>query len=336
VSGVGVQRDRRDLKALALWPVAMLSAMWLDARRRGYAVLNLLRPRLRVPVVVAVGSATLGGRGKTPFVIWLANQLRAQGLRPGIVRVDAIVGGSTPVAVRPTSTPEQATAEAVVLARRARCPVYAGPRAGRAARALVKAQPCDVLIAVGPLYDYRFRRDIEVAVIDGRQQLGNALPRPAGPLYEPLARLQARDFVIVNGRATGGQASMGLRAAIAVNVLDTQHTQPLDGFRHQRVHAVTAMRAADRFFDMLRAHGIDVTPHEFPDDHVFEPGELGFGEDQAVLMTERDAVQCRALAASNWWFVPVSAVPDTRLGTELIRAIQAVRIRHSKRSKKRG
>ncbi len=329
-------QDKLGARAVLLWPASVALSLLSAWRRRFYAVVNRLRRRLPVPAIVVVGSATVGGKGKTPLVIWLANQLRANGLRPGVVHVAPPEAGNAAIPVTPSSPPSEVGAEAIVIARRARCPVYSDVRPRRAARALLKSHSCDVLIAEGALQDYAFPRDLEVAVIDGRQRLGNGLPRPAGPLYEPRRRLDATDFVIVNGRATGGEASMGLRAAIAVNVLDQQHTQPLDGFRHQRVHGVTAMLAADRFFDMLRAHGIEVTPHPFPDGHPFEAGELSFEDDEAVLMTEKDAVQCRTFAAPNWWFVPVSAVPDTRLGSELVRAVKAVRVANAKRSKARG
>lgn len=336
MKGSNRYQEKVSAKALLLWPVSVL-LYWANSwRRRFYSVLNVLRRRLPVPAIVVVGSATIGGKGKTPLVIWLANQLKANGLRPGIVHVSATENGSAAIQVTSSSLPSEVGAEAIVMARRAQCPVYSHARPRRAARALLKAHGCDVLIAEGALQDYGFPRDLEVAVIDGRQRLGNGLSRPAGPLYEPRRRLEARDFVIVNGRSTGGEPSMGLRAAIAVNVIDPQHAQPLDGFRHQRVHAVTAMLAADRFFDMLRAHGIEVSAHPFLDGHAFTAEELAFEDDQAVLMTEKDAVQCRAFAASNWWFVPVSAVPDSRLGAELIRAVKAVRATNANRSKVGG
>lgn len=329
-------QNRVGPKALLLWPVSVGVSFLTASRRRLYGMINRLRRRLPVPAIVAVGSATVGGKGKTPLVIWLANQLQTQGLKPGVVHVSPSAAPDLVTLVTPSSPPADVGAEAVVIARRARCPVYSGGRPGRAARALLKAHRCDVLIAEGALQDYRFARDLEVAVIDGVQRLGNGFSVPAGPLYEPRRRLEATDFVVVNGRSTGAEPSMGLRAAIAVNVVDPQHSQPLDGFRHQRVHGVTAMRSADRFFDMLRAHGIDVSPHAFPDGHSFEAGELRFDDDQAVLMTEKDAVQCKAFAAPNWWFVPVSAVPDGRLASELIKAVKAVRAANSKRSKPRG
>ena len=64
----------------------------------------------------------------------------------------------------------------------------------------------------------------------------------------------------------------------------------------------------ERFFEDLRARGIEVVPHPFPDHHAYVSGELDFGDGAAVLMTEKDAVKCAALAPAQAWVVSVRAV----------------------------
>jgi tetraacyldisaccharide 4'-kinase len=66
-----------------------------------------------------------------------------------------------------------------------------------------------------------------------------------------------------------------------------------------------------RFFADLRARGLDIVEHPFPDHYPFTPADLDFGDAQPVLMTEKDAVKCRAFAdtgpLANAWYVPVTA-----------------------------
>ncbi|MEI8237020.1 MAG: tetraacyldisaccharide 4'-kinase, partial [Methylococcaceae bacterium] len=63
----------------------------------------------------------------------------------------------------------------------------------------------------------------------------------------------------------------------------------------------------ERFFDQLDKAGItERIDHSFPDHHVFLPEEINFNH-QLVLMTEKDAVKCKAFATANHWFVPISA-----------------------------
>ena len=87
--------------------------------------------------VVVVGNLSVGGTGKTPLTLWLATQLQALGLRPGIVLRG--YGGSARSArlVTPESTVEEVGDEALLLARRSRCPVAIGSNRVAAGRQLL-------------------------------------------------------------------------------------------------------------------------------------------------------------------------------------------------------
>ena len=159
--------------------------------------------RLPVPVVV-VGNLTVGGSGKTPLVIWLARFLREQGWRPGIVTRG--YGGRAarwPQTVTPESDPESVGDEPVLLAREAGCPVVADPDRVRAAERLVRLG-CNIVVSDDGLQHYRLARDFEIAVIDGARRFGNGRCLPAGPLREPVSRLNE-----VQARVTLGEAQTG-------------------------------------------------------------------------------------------------------------------------------
>src|SRR3990167_10255459 len=120
-----------------------------------------------VPVIV-VGNITVGGTGKTPLVIWLANFLKSQGLRPGIVSRG--VGGkkhSTPEWVESHSDTEVVGDEAVILARRSSSPVVVSINRVAAVRELLAKTDCNLVITDDGLQHYQLGRDVEIAVIDG-------------------------------------------------------------------------------------------------------------------------------------------------------------------------
>jgi len=298
-------------KGTAPWWTAPLAALYggvTRLRRRLYRAGWLSSVKLPVPVVV-IGNISVGGTGKTPLTIALAEALRARGLRPGVVSRG--YGGSEQGPILLGERPEPARfGDEPCLIHAAGTPVAVGRERPAAARLLLDAG-CDVILADDGLQHYRLRRDVEICVIDGARRFGNRRLLPAGPLREPLARLDEIDFRVCNGgSAEAGEVPMRLEGGTARALRDGS-TQPLDAFRGQRVHALAGIGHPERFFDDLRVRGIEVVPHPFPDHHAYAPGELDFGDGAPVLMTEKDAVKCAAFAPPQAWAVPVrAALPE--------------------------
>jgi tetraacyldisaccharide 4'-kinase len=89
------------------------------------------------------------------------------------------------------------------------------------------------------------------------------------------------------------------------------------------VHAVAGIGNPQRFFDLLREHGVQPIGHGFADHYSYAPADLDFAGDQQIVMTEKDAVKCRAFATSRMWYLPVSAhIPDV----DAARLLGAVRV----------
>ena len=269
--------------------------------------------RLGVPVIV-VGNLTVGGSGKTPLVIALVEALRARGFRPGVVSRGHGGTQREPLLLDDVPSPALSGDEPCLIRKRTGAAVAVGRDRARAA-ALLSAHGVDVVIADDGLQNPSLARDIEICVIDGRRRFGNARLLPAGPLREPVSRLDSVAFRVVNGGAAQpGEVAMRLAGGMAVAVAAGGGTRPLESFAGQRVHAVAAIGHPQRFFDGLRALGIEVVPHAFADHHAFRPADLAFGDQLPLLMTEKDAVKCVRFAAANAWCVPVRAeLPDAFL-----------------------
>ncbi|HET7198726.1 MAG TPA: tetraacyldisaccharide 4'-kinase, partial [Burkholderiales bacterium] len=231
-----------------------------------------------------------------------------------------------PRSVTLVSDPAEVGDEPVLLARRSGCPVWVGADRVAVIRTLRESQPeVDVVVLDDGLQHYRLARDIEVAVVDARG-FGNGFLLPAGPLREPRRRLRSVDAVVSHGAAVPGYA-MRLEGAELHRMTDARERRPAAAFAGQKVHAVAGIGDPNRFFLHLARLGLVPLPHPFPDHHAFRAGELEFGDEAPVLLTEKDAVKLRAVARAHWWVLPVTAQVDAAFGDWLIRRLDEFRRR---------
>jgi tetraacyldisaccharide 4'-kinase len=307
-----------------LAPLGWLYCAASIVRRASYRVGIAHSGRVGAPVIV-VGNISVGGTGKTPLVIWIARFLMSRGLRPGIVsrgyrgRAD-----KWPQQVRPDSDPTMVGDEPVLLAQATRCPVVADPDRLRAATSLLVHAQCDVIISDDGLQHLALGRDVEIAVIDGLRRHGNGRCLPAGPLREPVSRLDSVDLVVTNGGGMVGEFDMRMRAGEAKNLADETLRQPLETFKAGPVHAVCGIGSPQRFFETLERGGIRLIRHPFPDHHPFAASDIDFDDDIPVLMTEKDAVKCRRFAHARHWYVPIQAELAEAFGARLLSLLGAL------------
>jgi tetraacyldisaccharide 4'-kinase len=287
-----------------LLPLSLIYGAVVGSRRHFYA---MRKPtRVSLPVVV-VGNLSVGGTGKTPLVCWLVARLADLGFKPGVVtRGYGGSSGSIRLAA-PSDAAGVVGDESVLLARRSGVPVAIGRDRPAASQLLVNAG-CDVIVSDDGLQHYALARDCEIVVIDGDRLFGNGRLLPAGPLRENRSRLAAADAVVVNGgRALlGGALSMRLEAKRALSLIGGA-VKRLDEFAGHSVHAVAGIGNPQRFFNMLRARGIEVTGHPLPDHARLQASDISFADGRPVLMTEKDAVKCELIAGPQHWYVPVTA-----------------------------
>jgi tetraacyldisaccharide 4'-kinase len=273
---------------------------------------------LTIPVIV-VGNISVGGTGKTPFVIWLVKFLQAQGYRPGIVSRG--VGRKKWLAknhidrvhmVKPDDEASEVGDEALLLVRNTNCALVIGVDRVAAVKHLIKHSNCNIVISDDGLQHYRLGRELEIAMLDGSRRCGNKLLLPAGPLREPVSRLQTVDFVVVNGGNDNDAYRMTLQANEFISVMDEQDKISFAEFQRSQVHAVAAIGNPQRFFSSLVNAGFDVLPHVFPDHHLYQPQDLNFQNSKTsdslpILMTEKDAVKCSSFADKRYWYLSVRA-----------------------------
>ncbi|MFE8071642.1 tetraacyldisaccharide 4'-kinase [Marinobacteraceae bacterium S3BR75-40.1] len=316
---------QRKTAPLYLKPLAWLFGLIVFTRRqiyrhggKGY--------RAPVPVIV-IGNITVGGTGKSPLTAWLAGHLKTLGWKPLIVSRG--YGGEAPqypVLVDDTTPANEAGDEPLMLWEQTGLPVIVDPDRPRGVRWALEKELGNIVICDDGLQHYALERDFEIVVFDGARALGNGSLLPAGPLREPIARLQQANVLVVTGHPDWERFPDGLRHSRVLHAVTLVPTgfralvgdekRPKEAFAGKPVHAVAGIGHPERFFETLRELGCEVIEHPFADHHTFKPADLAW-PDHPVVMTAKDAVKCRQLAQENTWILEVEAHPDPGVETAL-------------------
>ena len=262
-----------------------------------------------MPVLV-IGNISVGGNGKTPLVIWLVEQLQKKGVKVGVISRG--YGGENkvyPQLVTPESNPKLMGDEPLLIAQRTHAPVAISPNRQQSIELLLSQFELDLIVTDDGLQHYALERDMEWVVVDGERRFGNGFVLPAGGLRELPSRLKQVQAVICNGKnANAGEHAMHLEPDFVIN-LKTGEKRKLSEFT-QSVYALAGIGYPPRFFNMLKELGIPLAEtFSFADHQAFTAEMIvpKLSQNLPLLMTEKDAVKCKAFTQGNWWYVPVSA-----------------------------
>jgi tetraacyldisaccharide 4'-kinase len=304
-----------------LYPLEImyLLTIWLRNNLYNYNILKV--HKFTVPIIV-VGNITVGGTGKTPMVMYLANYLRSLGWQPGIITrgYKSNCAGSI-VSVAKDADPNVFGDEAVVIANNTDCPVIIGKNRPKAAKFLLNNHNIDIIIADDGLQHYALSRDLEIVMVDGQRIFGNGYMLPRGPLREHINRLRRADLILVNGSNNNTpcklqklditdkqQHTVNLVPQQIYNILDDKRIKQYTDFKV--AHAVAAIGNNDRFFKSLEGLGIKIIKHAFPDHYQYQAKDFYFHDNLPVIMTEKDAIKCKTFAKDNFWYLKVAVVFD--------------------------
>jgi tetraacyldisaccharide 4'-kinase len=218
-----------------LYPLGVLYGWAVGIRGKLYDS-GVLRPRKLQSAVVSVGNVTMGGTGKTPMVLWLAEKFLAEGKRVGILSRGYRGANGT-------------SDEVELLKNRlaGRVEFGVGPDRFANGRALEQRTPIDILLLDDGFQHRQLARDLDIVMLDGSRKLREQSLLPAGELREPASGCNRADIIIVS-REFGRPAIEGIdtkRQAVFYS-----HTRLL-GFRRfaagNRVHALGALGSGPFF-----------------------------------------------------------------------------------------
>ncbi|MFQ5451591.1 MAG: tetraacyldisaccharide 4'-kinase [Nitrospinaceae bacterium] len=268
--------------------------------------------------VISVGNLTLGGTGKTPIVMMIAETLRGNGFKPAILSRG--YGGRSRKAVNVVHdgqkillSAEWAGDEPVMMAEKLRnVPVLTGSDRYRTGRYAIDRLGADTLILDDGFQHLALSRDLDILLFDHRQPLGNGRLFPAGELREPPGETQRADLICMtrcHGLSNGPAMDAGILGKIPVirtalrldSVIRLDNGEVLDTgiLKGRAVAAFCGIARPEDFRRTLEgAKARVVYFFPFPDHHSYSSADLKFVEDHAIkagaeyiLIPEKDAVK---------------------------------------------
>lgn len=332
------------------YPYGWAHQLRLQAYHRRWLTVKRLPCR-----VISIGNLTLGGTGKTPMVEAVANLLRQEGLRVGILSRG--YGGSSRAALSVVSdgekcllSPDVAGDEPVLLAERLPgVPVLVGRNRYAAGMLAVERFSVEVIVLDDGFQHVQLARDLDILLLDASRPLGNGRLFPRGDLRErptALARAHATVFTRWNPDSTHSSAAPKLppltppifysqHQPLDLRVLNDGQILPLTALKGRRILAFCGIGAPDHFRQTLqRLEAEVVTCMTFPDHHPFARSEIeplvqkakDWGA-EILVTTEKDGVRLRKYRPlpGHIWELRIRATivaPETLWKTYILRTMQ--------------
>ena len=302
---------RSDRNSWYLFPLFLSSILYEGAVgiRNSFYNAGIFRTGKLGCKVISVGNITVGGTGKTPMVIMLANLLKEKGYRPAILsrgyggkkksRVNVVSDGRNIL-----SGPDEAGDEPVLIAKSAgNIPVVTGKKRYLTGKYAIEHFGADVLILDDAFQNRSVFRDIDIVLLDEKSPFGNGFVIPRGELREPANALGRADIIVKTGargqetedrrqeqgardrrqetedrrQETGAPVYRAYRRPKDLLKTSTGDAFPLDYLRGKKILAFAGIARPDSFRETIAsaAGGEVVAFLPFPDHHVYTAGDLG-------------------------------------------------------------
>lgn len=299
--------------------------------RAGLYRQNIFRTRRLDCRVISIGNLTLGGTGKTPTVMMVADILRRQGFKPAILSRG--YGGQSQASVNVVNdgqqtllSPEVVGDEPVMMAQRLKdIPVLTGRMRYETGKYAIDHLGANVLILDDGYQHLPLHRDLNILLCDATHPFGNGVVFPAGELREPLSALDRADMICLT-RSRGDDATdridgrnrkrvpvikTGLRVQSVIEVSSGEE-MAIETLQDQPVAAFCGIAHPLDFFQTLEQVSVRiVSRNAFPDHHDYSADTLQAIDDGAkhagvncIVTTEKDAVKLKGHAFG----LPVYAV----------------------------
>jgi tetraacyldisaccharide 4'-kinase len=322
-------------------PFSALSALYLPSiKLRALAYQKNIFKSHQLPVpVVAVGNLTVGGSGKTPTAIWLAQNLARNGFKPAISirgyhspaeNSMAVIDGKNPGAADPELVGDEA---ALIAQKLPGIPVLVGKNRVASGRKAVELG-ANILVLDDGFQHLRLKRDVNILLIDGNKLLDREKMFPRGRLREPVSAIARGQVVISRGDEKLESNLARISEINPVAKIFRMRYRVTDPGRSagKKAFAFAGIAEPGQFFALAKDAGVElVGKKEFSDHHIYVPDELRQVQAEAkssgaeiILTTEKDRARIKSMA-SGLPLLALGIEPDF-FGTENALLEEVVRL----------
>ncbi len=301
--------------------------------------------------VISIGNMTVGGTGKTPMTLYLAEQWRKRGAKVGIVsrgygrkKKEAVIVVCDGRKVLESA--ESVGDEPVLMAKRlldisGGIPIIVASDRYEGCQKLLKDFKVDLILLDDAFQHIRMHRDQNLLLIDAANPFGNTHLLPRGLLREPISEIRRADTIVITRSniaknlsdlndqlETFGRPILKSRfAATEVLALSTGASVSLDELKNRPILAFCGIGNPSSFFKQLLDLGAELKETKvFQDHHVYETSdildlnrcakEIGV---HWLVTTEKDAVKITALAGGDFMETRCFAL---RIGLEFLESAE--------------
>jgi|HubBroStandDraft_6_1064221.scaffolds.fasta_scaffold440242_1 tetraacyldisaccharide 4'-kinase len=309
------------LVRVLLWPLSVVYGGYVRIRAWFYREGWLKQKRLRGKVI-SVGNLTVGGTGKTPMVLWLAEKFLGEGKRVAVLSRGYRGSGGT-------------SDEIELMKNRLQGRVKFGVGKDRFAEGqrIERQQSVDVFLLDDGFQHLALARDIDILMLDGSHKLKDQCLLPSGVLREPISACRRADILVVTRKTERPDVEAGDAHKYSIFYAQTRllgfrryggqaDIQYLSEMGHGPFFAFCGIGNPQAFFDDLSRWHVPVAGESiFRDHHRYTAADLGRLEKAAqragaiaFVTTEKDAEN---LAEGRGTAIPIFiAVIDFVLSAE--------------------
>ena len=302
--------SRFSIFIVVLLPITFIYWLIISLRLFLYNIKFFKITKFNIPIII-IGNLTVGGSGKTPLCIWLANYLLSKKVRVGIVSSGYKSSSTEPQLIGNNSDPSIVGDEAILLYLQTKAIIVSGGDRVAATRYLLESSECDIIIHDDGLQHYALARSYEIGIIDADRFFGNGFLLPYGPLREPSNRINKCDMIAYSNASKHDikKPSIFSKCNFVQNSI-TKEIKSLDEFSGKEIHLVIGIANISRILNNLKIKNIKTTLHHYNDHYAYTGNECEFHDEKSVFLTMKDYVKLKSSGNEKIWVMQHYVEPN--------------------------
>ena len=282
--------------SIILFPVSLIVLFFIFLKKKYTKTL-----RFNIPII-CVGNIYIGGTGKTPTSIFLANELLKLNKNPVILRKYYKSHIDEHDLIKKYFNNLIISRNRIIGAKKAEEKNY------------------DSIILDDGFQDYKIKKDLSILCFNQNQLIGNGFVLPAGPLRDNLSSLINADIIIINGRKNFIFENKILNINKNLKIFYSHyHPTNIDQFRNKKILALAGIGNPDNFFQLIEENNLNIEKKLiFPDHYQFTKSELENIVEEAnnknyqIVTTEKDYFKVKNFDINNIKYLKVELKIDNK------------------------
>ena len=280
----------KNFFSILLFPITLIYLCIIKLRK-----MLISKKQFKIPII-CIGNIYIGGTGKTPTSIYVANQLLKNSFNPVIIR----------------KYYNNHHDEYELIKNYFKNLIINENRSG----ALIEAENSryDLAILDDGFQDYKIKKDLNIICFNSKQLIGNGLVIPSGPLREDLSVLKDAHIILINGEKNSKFEEKIIKINKNLKIFYS-YFKPinLDEFKNHKLLAIAGIGNPENFFEILEKNNLKVFDKiVLPDHYVFSKKEIeniinkAKKDNLKLIMTEKDFYKIKKFKFENLSFLKIS------------------------------